>query len=140
MSAAAGAGRAQAAPTAVRALGAVSFLCAAAWAGASAVAAEPPRGAPAHGKTLYQACAACHSIDENDIGPKHRGVVGRPAASIADYAYSAALRKSGLTWDEATLDRWLTNPSALVPGTKMYFKIDDPQSRSDIIAYLEEQK
>jgi cytochrome c2 len=47
--------------------------------------------------------------------------------------------KSGLTWDEALLDRWLSNPSALVPGTKMFFRIDDAQSRADIIAYLKEQ-
>jgi cytochrome c len=67
-------------------------------------------------------------------------VVGRHAASIADYAYSPALKNSGLTWDEATLNRWLINPSALVPGTKMFFKIDDAQSRADIIAYLKEQK
>jgi cytochrome c len=88
------------------------------------------------GKSLYQACAACHSIDDNDLGPRHRGVVGRPAGSVADYSYSAALKASGLTWDEVTLDRWLTNPSALVPGTKMFFQIADPQSRADIIAYL----
>ena len=97
-------------------------------------------GDAARGKTLYQACAACHSIDENDVGPKHRGVVGRRAGSIGDYGYSAALKRSGITWDEATLDRWLVNPSALVPGTKMFFKIDDPQSRADLIAYLKEQK
>ena len=93
-------------------------------------------GNPARGKVLYQACQGCHSIEENDLGPKHRGVVGRPAASVADYNYSAALRSSGLTWDHATLDRWLSNPSALVPGTKMFFKLDDPQSRADIVAYL----
>jgi cytochrome c len=97
-------------------------------------------GDPSRGKTLYQACQACHSIDENDLGPKHRGVVGRPAGSIADYAYSAALKSSGLTWDEATLDRWLTNPSALVPGTKMFFQVGDAQNRADIIAFLKEQK
>jgi cytochrome c len=97
-------------------------------------------GDAARGKTLYQACAACHSIDENDVGPKHRGVVGRRAGSIDDYGYSAALKGSGMTWDEATLDRWLVNPSALVPGTKMFFKIDDPQSRADLIAYLKEQR
>ena len=97
-------------------------------------------GDPSRGKTLYQACQACHSIDENDLGPKHRGVVGRPAGSIADYVYSAALKSSGLTWDEATLDRWLTNPSALVPGTKMFFQVADAQNRADIIAYLKEQK
>ena len=95
-------------------------------------------GDSAHGKALYQGCLACHSIDDNDLGPKHSGVVGRPAGSLADYNYTAALKNSGLTWDEATLDRWLTNPSALVPGTKMFFKIDDAQARADIIAYLKE--
>jgi cytochrome c len=97
-------------------------------------------GNAVHGKVLYQGCAGCHSIDENDIGPKHRGVFGRHAGSLPDYAYSAALKNSGLTWDEQMLDRWLTNPSALVPGTKMFFKLDDAQSRADIIAYLKEQK
>jgi cytochrome c len=98
------------------------------------------QGDPVRGKALYQACGGCHSIDENDLGPRHRGVVGRRAGSIEDYSYSAALKTSGLTWDEVALDRWLTNPSALVPGTKMFFKIDDAQSRADIIAYLKEQK
>jgi cytochrome c len=97
-------------------------------------------GDPAQGKVLYQGCQACHSVDENDLGPRHRGVVGRRAASIADYSYSMALKNSGLTWDEATLDRWLSNPSALVPGTKMFFKINDPQARANIIAYLKELK
>jgi cytochrome c len=99
-----------------------------------------PAGDPGRGKTLYQACEACHSVDENDLGPKHRGVVGRRAGSVADYNYSVALKNSGLTWDAPTLDRWLTNPSALVPGTKMFFQISDPQSRADVIAFLGEQK
>ena len=98
------------------------------------------RGDAARGKTLYQACAACHSIDDNEIGPKHRGVVGRRAGSIADYNYSTALKASGITWNDATLDRWLVNPSLLVPGTKMFFKIDDAQARADLIAYLKEQR
>jgi cytochrome c len=95
-------------------------------------------GDPLRGKALYQACTACHSIEENDLGPKHRGVFGRRAGSIADYSYSAALKASGLMWDRSTLDRWLANPSQLVPGTKMYFKIDDAQGRADVIAYLEQ--
>jgi cytochrome c len=116
------------------------------FAAASILAATPasadtaPNGDATHGKALYQGCEACHSIDDNDLGPKHRGVVGRRAGSVEDYSYSTALKNSGLTWDEATLDRWLTNPSALVPGTKMFFKIDDPRARADIIAYLQELK
>lgn len=97
-------------------------------------------GDASRGKALYQACEACHSIDDNDIGPRHRGVVGRRAGSLNDYVYSDALKKSGIVWDESTLSRWLTDPSAMVPGTKMFFKIDSPQNRADIIAYLKEQK
>ena len=97
-------------------------------------------GDPGRGKNLYQGCQACHSIEDNDLGPRHRGVVGRHAGSVEDYNYSQALKNSGLTWDAATLDRWLTNPSVLVPGTKMYFKLDDPQARADIIAYLGQLK
>ncbi len=103
-------------------------------------APESAKGDPTRGKALYQACESCHSIDDNDIGPKHRGVVGRRAGNVPDYNYSAALKASGLSWDEANLDRWLSNPSALVPGTKMFFKIDDAQKRADLIAYLKEQK
>jgi cytochrome c len=99
-----------------------------------------PQGDPLRGKVLYQGCESCHSINENDVGPRHRGVVGRHAGSVKDYTYSAALKNSGLTWDEANLNRWLINPSAMVPGTKMFFKIDDAQSRADIIAYLKQQK
>ena len=99
-----------------------------------------PVGDPLRGKTLYQACAACHSVDDNDLGPKHRGVFGRPAGIVEDYSYSAALKTSGLTWDKSTLDRWLANPSQLVPGTKMYFQINDAQSRANVIAYLEQLK
>jgi cytochrome c len=97
-------------------------------------------GNAARGKELYQSCTSCHSIDENDIGPKHRGVVGRKAGTVSDYAYSSALRASGIVWDEAHLNVWLANPSAMVPGTKMYFILKDPQDRADVIAYLAELK
>jgi cytochrome c len=97
-------------------------------------------GDPKRGEALYQACSGCHSINEDDIGPRHRGVVGRRAGTVAEYAYSPALKASGLVWDAATLDRWLTNPQDLVPGTKMYFSLTDPQKRADIIAYLQLQK
>src|ERR1700760_2562474 len=114
----------------------VGFLCSTLL--GTSVAVAGPAGGPVHGKALYQGCAACHSIDDNDLGPRHRGVVGRKAGSVADYNYSPALKNSGLTWTEDNLDRWLTDPSVLVPGTKMFFRIDDPQARADIIAYLQQ--
>jgi cytochrome c len=109
-------------------------------AGALAAAETSIKGDADRGKSLYQACEACHSLDDNDLGPRHRGVVGRHAGSVADYSYSNALKSSGLTWDEATLDRWLTNPSALVPGTKMFFQLSSAQDRADVIAFLQLQK
>jgi cytochrome c len=105
-----------------------------------AVADAIPVGDSVRGKALYRGCEACHSVEDNDLGPRHRGVVGRLAGSVEDYSYSKALKQSGLTWNESTLDQWLTNPSDLVPGTKMFFKLDDPQARADVIAYLEELK
>lgn len=98
------------------------------------------KGDPVRGRTLHEGCIDCHFIDAEDVGPRHRGVVGRRAGIVKGYGYSLALKNSGLTWDEATLDRWLIDPSALVPGTKMLFKVDDAQDRADIIAYLKEKK
>jgi cytochrome c len=95
-------------------------------------------GDPVHGKLLYQVCMGCHSIDEDDVGPRHRGVVGRVAGSIPGYAYSPALKDSHIVWDPANLDRWLTNPQGLVPGAKMFFAMPNPQDRADVIAYLTE--
>jgi cytochrome c len=107
--------------------------------GAKPVAAFPA-GNAVNGALLYQSCMGCHSLGDNDVGPRHRGVVGRTAGAVPDYAYSAALRKSGLVWTPANLDKWLTNPQKLVPGTKMYFSVAKPQDRADIIAYLAQQK
>ena len=103
---------------------------------ASAHADAPLRGDPAHGAVLYQACMACHSPDEDDVGPRHRGVVGRTAGSVPGYAYSPALRNSHIVWGADTLDRWLTNPQGLVPGAKMFFAMPNAQDRADVIAWL----
>jgi len=92
------------------------------------------------GMALYQGCMGCHSLDDNDVGPKHRGVVGRRAGTVPGFSYSPALRNSGLTWDEETLDRWLTNPQKLVPGSRMFYSVANAQNRADIIAYLREQR
>jgi cytochrome c len=96
-------------------------------------------GDAAHGAKVYLDCILCHSLDKNDIGPKHRGVFGRKAGSVPDYDYSAALKTSNIVWNETTLDQWLTDPQALVPGTKMVFSLDDAQDRADVIAFLKEK-
>jgi cytochrome c len=102
-------------------------------------AGEKPAGDPVHGQTVYQACMGCHSLDEDDVGPRHRGVVGRLAGSVPSYAYSTALKGSHIVWSEETLDRWLTNPQGLVPGAKMFFSMSNAQDRADVIAYLAQQ-
>jgi len=106
----------------------------------SASESDKPLGDPTRGKTVYQVCMGCHSLDDDDVGPRHRGVVGRPAGTVAGYAYSPALRNSHIVWDRDTLDRWLTSPQALVPGAKMFFAMPNAQDRADVIAYLSEQR
>lgn len=93
---------------------------------------------PARGEQLYVSrCGACHSIDDNGAGPRHRGLFGRKAATQPGFEYSEALRKSGIVWSLAKVDRWLTNPNALVPGNKMVVQLaNEPADRADIIAYL----
>lgn len=89
------------------------------------------------GERLWQSrCTGCHALDRNQVGPLHRGVYGRRAGSVPGYAYSPALKASRIVWSEATLEAWLTDPGALVPGQKMGFRAALPQDRADIIAYL----
>jgi cytochrome c len=96
-------------------------------------------GDAARGETLYQVCTDCHSLDKNDVGPRHRGVFGRRAASLPDYDYSDALKSANIVWNAETLDKWLTDPQAVAPGAKMFFHLDNPQDRADVIAYLKER-
>jgi cytochrome c len=96
-------------------------------------------GDAVHGEALYQGCQDCHSLDANDVGPRHRGVYGRKAGSVPDYHYSEALKNSGIVWNEATLDKWLTDPQAFVPGAKMFYHLDSAQDRADVIEYLKTQ-
>ena len=100
----------------------------------------PAQGDPVRGQALYGVCMSCHSLDDNDVGPKHRGVVGRRAGIVPGYHYSTALLNSGVVWTPANLDRWLSGPQAFVPGVRMYFSLSDAQKRADIIAYLAQQK
>jgi len=87
-----------------------------------------------------QPCFACHSeVDENrPIGPSLYGMIGRAAATREGYFYSQALRQSGLVWGEASLDAYLADPAALVPGTFMIFRVPDPAQRRSIVDRLAE--
>ena len=106
---------------------------------AAAQAQAPPAGDCGHGKIVFQQnCALCHS-DSDAIqkqGPSLVSVFGRKAGSSANFNYTKALTDSGLTWDAATLDKFLTNPAATVPGTTMPISLPQAADRSDVIAYL----
>lgn len=94
-------------------------------------------GDPERGEAIYIAkCGGCHSVDQNRIGPKHRGVVGRRAGGVEDYSYSPALQSTGIVWDAASLDEWLKGPTKMVPGTRMGLALSDMSERQDVIAYL----
>ena len=99
-------------------------------------------GDSAHGKILYQQnCALCHSTGHDERpptgqGPLLAGIVGRRAASLRDFGYTKALDASQLIWDSDTLDRFLSGPGILVPGTSMVVVVANPVERSDLIAYL----
>jgi cytochrome c len=69
----------------------------------------------------------------------HRGVYGRVAGTVPDYAYSQALKDSGVIWDEETLDVWLQGPRAFIPGVRMTFELGNAQDRADVIAYLKQE-
>jgi cytochrome c len=89
------------------------------------------------GKDLFvRRCSGCHATDSNKEGPKLRGIYGRSAASVAGFGYSDPLKKSGIRWDETSLDKWLTDPDALVPDTDMAFRVADKEERQAVIAYL----
>ena len=106
-----------------------------------ALAASPAlaAGDPQRGEQVYQGCQDCHSLDKNDVGPRHRGVFGRAAGALPDFDYSPALKNAGFVWDERTLDQWLTDPQAFRPGVRMFYHLADPGDRADVIAYLRER-
>ncbi len=102
---------------------------------AAAAARAAPEALPS--EQIYARCVACHALAYDRVGPRHCGLLGRRAASVPGFAYSPAMKNSGLTWDEKTLNRFLAQPLKVVPGTTMtYDGIADPKERSDLIAYL----
>ena len=86
-------------------------------------------------------CRICHTVKEGDnrLGPNLHNIIGRKAGSVPDYGYSSAMKDADLTWDRATLDRFIANPDQVVPGNRMkpYGGLTSAEERAKIIAYLE---
>lgn len=94
-------------------------------------------GDATRGEQIYSRCLACHSLERDRTGPRHCGLIGRRAGSLPGFAYSPAMRASGIVWNARTLDLFFADPMANVPGTAMtYAGVDDAQERIDLIAYL----
>ena len=94
------------------------------------------------GKAVFNVCKACHAIGEgakNQVGPVLNGLIGRKSGSIADFAYSDAMKNSNLTWDEATFAEYIANPKGKIPGNKMLFAgLKDEQKIKDVTAFLKQ--
>jgi cytochrome c len=96
---------------------------------------------PDRGKKLFEQCAACHALDdETDTdGPTLKGVIGRKAGSLDTYRYSAAMKRSDVTWTAMTLDQYIANPQDYIKGNRMAFAgMDVAADRADLIAYLQQ--
>lgn len=112
-------------------------------AAADAAAPQPAPDALAAAPAAFAQCHSCHSVQpgQHGVGPSLAGVYGTKAGDIPGYVFSDALKASGLTWDDATLDKWLASPMTTVPGTKMVYPGQpDAAKRKELIAYLKTLK
>ena len=100
----------------------------------SAADAAPPAS--------FAVCAACHTSDgTNGLGPTAKGLYGRKAGTAKGFTYSAALKKAGVTWDDKSLDAFITDPQKAIPGNVMPFPgVADAKQRAEIIDYLKTVK
>jgi cytochrome c len=97
-------------------------------------------GDAARGEAKFQDCAACHKLEAgaNNVGPSLHGVFTRKAGELAGFRYSPAIKRSGITWTPETLDKFVTDPQAVVPGNRMpYAGMASASDRADLIAYLQ---
>jgi cytochrome c len=98
-------------------------------------------GDSARGNALFEKrCTGCHALTENHEGPQLRGIYGRASGSATGFVYSAALKKAQIVWDEKSLDKWLTDPDAFIPGNDMDFQVSKAQDRRDLISFLKQSR
>jgi cytochrome c2 len=103
------------------------------------VAAARADGDPVRGEARFQECAACHKLEAgaNEVGPSLHGIFTRKAGEIADFRYSPAMKRSGIVWTPETLEKFIADPQAMVPGNRMpYAGMAGASDRADLIAYL----
>jgi cytochrome c len=96
-------------------------------------------GDAAQGEKVYRRCKACHSTEEgqNRVGPHLAGIVGREAGSVEGFKYSDAMKESGITWDDESLDAYLEDPKGFIAGNRMAFPgLKKEEDRANVIAYL----
>jgi cytochrome c len=106
----------------------------------AAAATARADGDPARGEKRFEECATCHTLERgvNNVGPSLFGLFERKAGEIADFRYSPALKKSGITWTPQTLDTFIADPQKQVPANRMpYAGLPDAGDRADLIAYLQ---
>lgn len=102
-------------------------------------AASTGPGDAARGKAVFEKrCTGCHAMDVDREGPRLAGVFGRKAGSVPGFTYSAGLKKSGWIWDEATLEKWLSDPDLMVRDNKMGIDVPKAQERRNLIAFLKQ--
>ena len=97
-------------------------------------------GDAARGEAKFQDCAACHKLeaDANNVGPSLHGIFARKAGEVADFRYSPAMKKSGIVWTPETVEKFITEPQAMVPANRMpYAGMASAADRADLIAYLQ---
>jgi cytochrome c len=121
-------------------------LATAAWPGASPAQMTLPddAAAPPDGASLFlNQCGTCHTVEHGVAarqGPNVAGVVGRKVGSQAGFKYSEGFGRADWTWDATSLDRWLANPQAMIPGAVMLYRQGDPATRKTIIDWLKDQR
>ena len=97
-------------------------------------------GDATRGELKFQDCAACHKLETgaNNVGPSLHGILDRKAGELTDFRYSPAIKRSGIAWTPETLDKFITDPQAMVPGNRMpYAGMASASDRADLIAYLQ---
>ncbi len=119
-----------------------SLVCVALWSAKAAAQMPVPAPPPPDGAKLFRnQCATCHTLSVSEPprqGPTLDHVFGRKIGSIESYKYTPGYRESDGTWDEASLDKYLTNPGAMFPGSTMAYRQSNPATRQAIIAYLKD--